>query len=90
MLFVVVAWMVVDSTIAIINGKDAVRGKFPYFAYLKCYRAKRDWSLKSPVILLNCVKLCFQCMQGILRMKIFASSLKCELTAKIFGIFIEF
>lgn len=50
MLFAVVALMVVGSAIAIIGGKDAVRGKFPYFAYLKCYQIKPNFSWKSPVI----------------------------------------
>lgn len=56
-LFAVVALMAVGSAIAIIGGKDAVRGRFPYFAYLKCFRAKTDWSFKSPVILSNSIEM---------------------------------
>lgn len=54
MLFAAVALMAVGSAIAIIGGQDAAREKFPYFAYLKTFRAKMAWSWKSPV---NFVKM---------------------------------
>lgn len=36
--FAVVASMIVGSTVAIIRGKDATRGQFPYLAYLEVYK----------------------------------------------------
>lgn len=43
-LFAVVASMIVGSAVAIVGGKDATRGKFPYAAYLEVYK------LPKPVI----------------------------------------
>lgn len=47
MLFGAVALMAIGSAVAIINGKEAARGQFPYFAYLESYKIA-----DIPVILL--------------------------------------
>lgn len=57
MLFSVVALMTIGSAIAIINGKDALRRQFPYFAYLKTFEAKSAWSWRSAVNLFNCFEI---------------------------------
>lgn len=54
MLFAIVALMVVGSTFAIIGGKDATRGQFPYFAYLESYKIA-----EKPVIIQT--KIIFMC-----------------------------
>lgn len=38
MLSAVVALMAISSAVAIIQGKDAAAGQFPYFAYLESYK----------------------------------------------------
>lgn len=42
--FAAVASTIVGSVVAIIGGKDAIRGQFPYVAYLEVFR------LPKPVI----------------------------------------
>lgn len=55
MLSAVVALVVVGGAHAIIGGKDAARGQFPYFAYLETYKIqKKDHVLfESSVILIK-------------------------------------
>lgn len=52
LLFAVVALMAVRSTVAIVGGLDAVRGRFPYFALIKSYQ------LKAPVIFKETLNEC--------------------------------
>lgn len=54
MLCAVVALMVVGSAVAIIGGKDADRGQFPYFAYLEVYK------MPKPVISNRYSTFCMQ------------------------------
>lgn len=47
MLFAVVALIAIGSTVAIIGGQDAIRAQFPYYAYLKMYKAGSIWTFRA-------------------------------------------
>lgn len=60
-LFAVVALMAVSCADAIIGGQNAARAQFPYYAYIKTYRAKSDfWSLDAGVFFFQIYKYFYQ------------------------------